>query len=277
MAALAAILQPTIDQLIADGINKVVVVSHLQQIALEKELIAQLSGVDVVIAGGSDTLQADDTDVLRNGDTADEGYPFETTNKDGDAAVIVSTDGEYSYVGRLVVDFDAQGKVILDSIDENVSGAYATNEAGLNAVYGDDVDDAFAEGSTGEQVRALTDAVESVVTENDGIIFGKTDVFLEGRRTAVRTEETNFGNLTADANLAAAKAVDESVVISIKNGGGIRAEIGSIDGITGELETTLANPEAAKEAGEISQLDIENSLRFNNGLTLLTVTAELTT
>ncbi len=274
MAALAAILQPTIDQLIADGINKVVVVSHLQQITLEKELISQLSGVDVVIAGGSDTLQADSTDVLRNGDVAEEGYPFETTNKDGDPAVIVSTDGEYSYVGRLVVNFDSEGKVILDSIDEEVSGAYATDEAGLEAVYGENVDDAFAEGSKGEQVRTLTEAVETVVTENDGIIYGKTDVFLEGRRSEVRTEETNFGNLTADANLAAAKAVDESVVISIKNGGGIRAEIGSIDGTTGELGTTIANPDAGKEAGEISQLDLENSLRFNNGLTLLTVTAQ---
>jgi 2',3'-cyclic-nucleotide 2'-phosphodiesterase (5'-nucleotidase family) len=274
MAALAAILQPTIDQLIADGINKIVVVSHLQQIALEKELVGLLSGVDVIIAGGSDTLLADDTDVLRNGDTAAEGYPFETTNKDGDPAVIVSTDGEYSYVGRLVVDFDAQGKVILDSIDENVSGAYATDEAGLNAVYGDDADDAFAEGSKGEQVQSLTNAVESVVIAKDGIIYGNTDVFLEGRRSEVRTEETNFGNLTADANLAAAKKADDSVVISIKNGGGIRAEIGAIDGFTGEELPTRANPEAEKEAGEISQLDIENSLRFNNELTLLTVTAQ---
>lgn len=274
MAALAAILQPTIDQLIADGINKVVVVSHLQQIALEKELIGQLSGVDVIIAGGSDTLQADSTDTLREGDTAAEDYPFATTNKDGDPAVIVSTDGEYSYVGRLVVDFDSEGKVILDSIDENVSGAYATDENGLNAVYGEDAANAFAEGTKGEQVKSLTEAVETVVTQNDGIIFGKSDVFLEGRRAEVRTEETNFGNLTADANLAAAKAADDSVVISIKNGGGIRAEIGSINGITGEEGTTLENPDAGKEAGDISQLDIENSLRFNNGLTLLTLTAQ---
>ena len=274
MAELAKILQPTIDQLIADGINKVVVVSHLQQIALEKELVGLLSGVDVIIAGGSDTLLADDTDVLRNGDTATEDYPFETTNKDGDPAVIVSTDGEYSYVGRLVVDFDAQGRVILDSIDENVSGAYATDEAGLNAVYGEDVANAFAEGTKGEQVQALTQAVDAVVIAKDGIIYGNTDVFLEGRRSEVRTEETNFGNLTADANLAAAKKADDSVVISIKNGGGIRAEIGAIDGITGEELPTRANPEAGKEAGEISQLDIENSLRFNNELTLLTVTAQ---
>ncbi|MDJ0694604.1 esterase-like activity of phytase family protein [Mastigocoleus sp. MO_188.B34] len=274
MAELAKILQPTIDKLIADGINKVIVVSHLQQIALEKELIGLLSGVDVIIAGGSDTLQADSTDSLREGDTAAEGYPVKTTNKDGEPAVIVSTDGEYSYVGRLVVDFDLQGKVILDSIDENVSGAYATDDQGVADVYGEDAANAFAEGSKGAQVKALTEAVEAVVTANDGIIFGKTDVFLEGRRSEVRTQETNLGNLTADANLAAAKKADNSVVISIKNGGGIRSEIGSVDGTTGDLGTTLANLKAGKNAGDISQLDLENSLRFNNGLTLLTVSAQ---
>ena len=132
MDALAAVLQPYIDQLINDqGVNKVVLVSHLQQIALEKELIGNSAAFDVVIAGGSDTLQADSEDVARGlnvGDTAAEDYPFVTTNKDGDTAVIVSTDGEYSYVGRLVVDFDAEGKVIADSIDENVSGAFATTK-----------------------------------------------------------------------------------------------------------------------------------------------------
>ncbi|MCJ8282961.1 MAG: 5'-nucleotidase C-terminal domain-containing protein, partial [Rivularia sp. ALOHA_DT_140] len=274
MAALAAILQPTINDLINQGINKIVVVSHLQDFALEKALIGQLSGVDVIIAGGSDTLQADSTDRLRSGDTAAEDYPFTTTNADGDPAVIVSTDGEYSYVGRLVVEFDADGKVITNSIDENVSGAYATDKQGLEDVYGANIANAFADGSKGAQVKALTDQVETVVTQNDGITFGKTDVFLEGRREAVRTEETNFGNLTADANLAAAKKADSSVVISIKNGGGIRSEIGSIDGTTGDLGATIANPDAGKEAREISQLDLENSLRFNNGLTLLTVTAQ---
>ncbi len=36
----------------------------------------------------------------------------------------------------------------------------------------------------------------------------------------------------------------------------------------------LANPRVGKRDGEISQLDIENSLRFNNGLALITLTAQ---
>ncbi len=273
MDALAAVLQPYIDQLINDqGVNKVVLVSHLQQIALEKELIGKLSGVDIVIAGGSDTLQADSEDVARGlnpGDTPAEDYPFVTTNKDGDTAVIVSTDGEYSYVGRLVVDFDAEGKVIADSINKNVSGAFATTEAQVKALWGDE--NAFGDETKGELVKKLTDAVRGVVTVKDSNIFGETDVFLEGRRGEVRTEETNLGNLTADANLAYAKEVDSSVTVSIKNGGGIRAPIGFITN-DGEELPTQENGDI-KEEGEISQLDIENSLRFNNELSLLTVTA----
>ena len=54
MAALAEIIQPIIDQFEAEGINKIVVISHLQQVALEKELATLLSGIDVIFAGGSD-------------------------------------------------------------------------------------------------------------------------------------------------------------------------------------------------------------------------------
>ncbi len=282
MDSLAAILQPVIDDVIAQGVNKVILVTHLQQIALEKELIGKLSGVDVIIAGGSDTLQADAEDVTRGlnpGDTPDEDYPFQTTNKDGDPAVIVSTDGEYSYVGRLVVEFDENGVLILDegeATDEDVSGAFATTDAQVAELYGNE--DPFAEGSKGDLVQDLTDAVEAIVTEKDSNILGKSDVFLEGRRDEVRTEETNFGNLSADANLAQAQSCDDTVMVSIKNGGGIRSAIGTVEevppgsGIYVELPPQ-DNPTSGKQAGEVSQLDVENALKFNNGLTLITLTA----
>ena len=112
MAALAAILQPEIDRLRDLGINKIILVSHLQQIAFEEELATLLDGVDIIVAGGSDTLLADDNDILRPGDEADNGYPLVTSDVNGNPVLIVSTDGEYSYVGRLVVEFDADGNII---------------------------------------------------------------------------------------------------------------------------------------------------------------------
>ncbi|MEM9137230.1 MAG: 5'-nucleotidase C-terminal domain-containing protein, partial [Cyanobacteria bacterium P01_F01_bin.42] len=71
---------------------------------------------------------------------------------------------------------------------------------------------------------------------------------------------------------AAAQAVDPTVKVSLKNGGGIRAAIGEVDA-DGNLLPPQANAASGKLDGQISQLDIDNALRFNNGLTLLTLTA----
>jgi 2',3'-cyclic-nucleotide 2'-phosphodiesterase (5'-nucleotidase family) len=273
MVDLAAVLQPTIDALHNQGVDKIILVSHLQQIALEQQLIGLLQHVDIVIAGGSSTLLADGTDRLRTGDVAQGGYPLLTMNANGQPALIVSTGDEYEYVGRLVVDFDAQGVLVPGSIDANQSGAFATDDQGVLDLWGDLVTP-FAAGTKGGRVQGLVSAVRGVVIAKDSNVLGRASVFLEGRRTAVRTEETNLGNLTADANLAAARAIDPSVLVSHKNGGGIRNPIGSIDGLTGALLPTAANPLSGKLAGQISQLDVEDSLRFNNSLSLLTLSRE---
>jgi alkaline phosphatase len=287
MAALATILQPSIDALKAQGINKIILTTHLQQLSLEKALVPLLSGVDISIAGGSDSILANADDPLNPGDAAVDTYPVVTRNKDGEPAVIVSTDGEYSYVGRLVARFNDNGILVdaagapIDAVadlDAALNGPVATSDANVAALWGS-LDAGLAAGTKGGQVKALVDSVEGVVTTQDSAVFGLSEVFLEGRRPAVRTEETNFGNLTADANLALAKDTDPVVAVSIKNGGGIRNAIGTIveePAGSGNYVTapTQANPAAGKEAGEISQLDIADSLRFNNALTLVTVTAD---
>ena len=276
MAALANVVQPTIDQLLNQGINKIVTVSHLQQFQLEQELIPLLRGVDVAVSGGSDSILANPGTRLRAGDTAQLPYPLLTNNADGEPAVIVSTDGEYSYVGRLLVEFDDNGVLLPESINPNQSGPVASDAQGVSEVWTQAApgEDPFAPGRKGAVVRQLTDAVQGVVTAKDQQIFGTSTVFIDGRREKVRTEETTLGNLTADANLFSAQQVDPTVQVSLKNGGGIRAPIGEVLGDTGDLVPPQANPLSGKETGQISQLDIENSLRFNNELTLLNLTAE---
>lgn len=270
--ALAAEIQAAVDVLLAAGVNKVVLTSHLQQISLEVALASRLRGVDVIIAGGSDTRLADESDRLRPGDEAQGPYPILTQSATGEPIAIVSTDGNYSYVGRLVAEFDANGVLIGDSIDPLVSGAFATDEQGveeLRTVVANP--DAVAPDA---DVVTIASAIGAVIAEKDSNIFGRSDVFINGEREDVRTQETNLGNLSADANLAAAQAVDDTVVISLKNGGGIRASIGAIDAETGEQLPTAANEVTGKQAGDISQLDIENALRFNNELSLVTLTAQ---
>lgn len=277
MAALAATLQPVIDDLLAQGIDKIILTSHLQQFALETELAGLLSGVDVIIAGGSDTVLADGNDRLRPGDTAADDYPVEVTNADGDPTLLVSTNGEYTYVGRLVFEFDSNGVIKTATLDEAVSGSYATDEQGVLDVTGEtDLPTAIANSKLATDLANLTDEVTQIVTDLDGDIAGRSEVFLNGLRESVRTEETNLGNLTADANLAAAKKVDDDVLVSLKNGGGIRASIGEIevdnDGDV-SFNPTAENPLSGKEEGEVSELDIDNSLRFDNGLVIVELTA----
>lgn len=270
MPQLAGVLQPYIDSLTNRGVDKIIVATHLQQFALEQTLVGLLDDVDIILAGGSDFLLADNNDQLRPGDVAAGVYPFVTTNAQGDSAIIVSTDGEYSYVGRLVVAFDANGNVIPSSVSERTSGAYATLPGVVDALYGNA--DPYANGTKGRYVERLTSSVIDIVVAKDGNTFGKSAVFLEGRRALVRTEETNMGNISADANLWMARQADPDVAVSLKNGGGIRAEIGVIDQLNSQLLPPQPNPVAGKDSLEVSQLDIENTLRFNNGLTVIETT-----
>ncbi len=55
MTLLAAQLQPIIDQMIASGINKIVLQCHLQDIDNEKLLATKLEGVDIILSAGSNT------------------------------------------------------------------------------------------------------------------------------------------------------------------------------------------------------------------------------
>jgi 2',3'-cyclic-nucleotide 2'-phosphodiesterase (5'-nucleotidase family) len=282
MALLAQQLQPVIDDLRNQGVNKIVLLSHLQLLNNEKTLAPLLEGVDIILAAGSNTRlgDANDTAVAFPGHAATfaDTYPLVLNDADGKTTLIVNTDNEYTYLGRLVVDFDGNGDIILSSLAANtaINGAYAATVDNVAAAYGVNAadvytSDAFAAGSKGARVKALTDAVNTVIQVKDGNVFGYSDVYLEGDRTAVRTEESNLGNVTADANADALRdALGLGVsdpVISIKNGGGIRAQIGSL----------VNNPDGTVTKvgpGSVSQLDVENSLRFDNALMVFDTTAQ---
>jgi uncharacterized protein len=270
--ALAAEIQADVDELLAANLdlNKVVLLSHMQQISVEQALATRLKNVDIIVAGGSNTRLFDADDRPRDGDTAQGEYPIFTTDAEGKPTAIVNTDGNYKYIGRLVVDFDENGNIIPESYDATVSGAYATDEAGVAALE--------AQSLVDPEIQTIVDTLESVIIENESSVFGISEVYLNGLRDSVRKEETNLGNLTADANLAIAQTIDPSVVISLKNGGGIRDDIGQLIVPAGGTGAPDQLPNEAipgvKPAGGISENDIANSLRFNNGLTLVTVSAE---
>ena len=274
--ALAAHLQPTIDALVAAGCNKIVMATQLQQIDNEKLLATKLRHVDIIVAGGSGTIYSN-SGVLQPGDSSAGAYPFSTTDLDGRTVAVVSGDGQYQYLGRLVVDFNAAGHITaVNSASDNIAVNAATVASTWGVLEANLPTTAYAVGTRGGTVKAVTDAVSAVINAKDGLILGKSSVYLEGRRTNVRQQETNFGNLSADANLWYAKNIDSTVEVSLKNGGGIRNSIGAVSPL-GVPGITAANPTAGtppgKLAGDVSRLDVEDSLKFNNQLTLFTVTA----
>ena len=75
-------------------------------------------------------------------------------------------------------------------------------------------------------------------------------------RGIIRNQETNLGNLSADANAFAAKSAlgDVPFMVSLKNGGGIRAQIGTlsapdpVDGTVDKLPPP-ENPDTGKGEG----------------------------
>ncbi|WP_214644959.1 choice-of-anchor I family protein [Tritonibacter litoralis] len=283
--ALAAEIQSEVDTLLADNptLNKVVLLAHMQRIDIELALAERLENVDIIVAGGSNTRLTDENDRLRDGDTSQGEYPQFVTNAGGTDTVVVNTDGSYKYVGRLVIEFDDEGNINRDSYDAEVSGAYATDEQGVSDLGAEDLAD--------EEIEEIVDAIEAQIVATESNVFGVSNVFLNGNRSGtgeeldtdgVRTQETNLGNLTADANLALAQTYEGDVVVSIKNGGGIRANIGETIVPAGGTEAVRsANSEVVdsegnvvKPEGGISQNDIQTTLAFNNNLTLLTLTRE---
>ena len=79
------------------------------------------------------------------------------------------------------------------------------------------------------------DAVGAQIIATERILFGVLDLFLNGHRQGidtfgyphgVRTQKTSLGYLTANASLAHAESIGDFVLISLKNGSGIRSSIG---------------------------------------------------
>lgn len=212
----AGALQTEIDALQSQGVNKIIVISHLQSVSEDLDLAGQLSGVDVMIAGGGDELLADANTVLVPGDEEPFGsYPLTATTADGAEIPVVTTPGDYKYVGKLVVTFDADGNV-----------TSVGDDSGLVRVAGGDNPDAVE-----PDAEIEAQVVEPVATYVDALAsnqIGTSEVALEGRRDpGIRTQETNLGDLMADALLWEANRQAGSFGVSqanvaLQNGGGIR-------------------------------------------------------
>jgi 5'-nucleotidase len=220
---LVNIVQGQVDMLEAQGVDKIILAGHLQNIENDKELVAQLDGVDVVIAGGGDELLANPDDLLIPGD---EGavygdYPQIAADVDGTMVPIVTTSGEYRYVGKLVVGFDKNGEVVV--VEEDRSGPVRVATGDCNGTT--PCDDAVMPDPTMQAM--VVDPVEAYLAALGATVIATSEVDLDGLRSSVRSMESNEGNLIADSQKWQAEqlAADFGVPapdVALQNGGGIR-------------------------------------------------------
>jgi 5'-nucleotidase / UDP-sugar diphosphatase len=211
---LAGIASAEARQLTRRGVDTILLVSHLQDIDNELALVPHLRGVDVVVGAGGGEILADEGDALIPGDEAERGYPLWAEDADARQVPVVTTTGNYKYVGKLVLRFDHRGQ--LRGVDEERSLPVRVSGVGDDAVR----KDSWTRTRVEEPVAAHVAALEETVV-------AQSEVGLDGVRDHVRSGETNLGNLLADALVwaGAQKAAEYGVpepVVGIQNGGGIR-------------------------------------------------------
>ncbi len=226
--ALVSQVQTEVDRLTSQGIDKVVLVSHLQDINEEKALAGKLSNVDVIVAAGSDTRLANPEDAVLplSGEARIPSYPLIYNSQTGAQVssiaalptgvpplLIVSTDGEYKYLGNLQLEFtDGRISTIL--------------EPGSGPKRNTDLDGLTPRPDLVSQVQNLVDNFVATLRQTP---VGITNVPLNSIRTEVRAKSTLGGSLIADAirdaaqDGAASVGLDSAkVLVGIQNGGGIR-------------------------------------------------------
>ena len=187
---LYACAQAQIDELRANGADIVVCLAHL---GVDKEsapnrstdLYANVTGLDFIIDGHSHTVMVEGAD----------GEPIQSTGT------------AFEYVGMILIDSESK-EILGNALVE------------LDGVAGDPT------------VAAAAQKIIDRVNAEYGEVFARSDVELNGDKApGNRTEETNLGDLITDAmlwslteqNPGSITEVDPDNIISLTNGGGIRA------------------------------------------------------
>ncbi|MCJ8140426.1 bifunctional metallophosphatase/5'-nucleotidase [Falsirhodobacter halotolerans] len=198
------VVQAQVDDLTAQGIDKIILLSH-SGYAIDQHIAENTTGVDVIVGGHSHTL-------LSNTDEAAAGpYPTVTNG-----VQIVTAEAYTKYLGEFTVTFDDAGQVI------RTEGAPRL----LDASVAEDPE-ALA------RVQELAIPLEEIRRK----VVGSTTAPVEGDRTVCRVMECSMGNLVADAQLA--RVADQGVQISLVNSGGLRASIDQGEVTMGEVLTVL--------------------------------------
>ncbi|MFO1352149.1 MAG: 5'-nucleotidase C-terminal domain-containing protein [Gammaproteobacteria bacterium] len=196
----------------AQGVNKIILITHIG-LSEDQALAAQVSGVDVIVGGHSHTLLSNTFKAA-----GDNAYPTAVNDADGNPLYIVQAGDRNRYLGRLDLEFDAQGKVTRARGDTILLSEYIAPDPAVQTLLA-----RLAEPVNKLKQTALSSMTGKVVTSE--ISLTNADC---------RTAECLLGDLIADAMRA-----DTGAQIAIQNGGGIRADIDPGPVTIGEVLSVL--------------------------------------
>lgn len=199
-----AAVQGEVDELTAQGVDRIVVLSHSGYL-VDQRVAAMTTGVDVIVGGHSNTYLSNTA-----GNAAG---PYPTMI--GDTA-IVQAYAYGKYLGELSVTFDDKGNVVEASGEPLV-------------IDGKVVENAATVARVAELARPLDSIRNKVVAETSSMI--------DGSREVCRVQECEMGVLVTDALLERVR--DQGVTIAFMNSGGLRASIDAGEVTMGEVLTVL--------------------------------------
>lgn len=197
-------IQAEVDQLMADGINKIILLSH-SGYATDLAIAINTTGLDVIVGGHSNTL------LSNSSDRAAGPYPDMVNG-----VAIVQAYAYGKYLGELNLTFDDDGNITEAMGDPVLIDAKVAENATVKA-----------------RVAELSQPLEEIRSK----VVAEAAEAIGGDRAVCRSQECSMGSLIADAMLDRVK--DQGIQVAIQNGGGIRASIDAGPVTMGEVLTVL--------------------------------------
>ncbi|XP_017049988.1 protein 5NUC isoform X2 [Drosophila ficusphila] len=194
-------------QLKAQGIKIIIALGH-SGYQKDQEIARNCPEVDIVIGGHTNTFLY--SGAQPDAEHIDGPYPTMVKQKGGKEVPVVQAYAYTKYLGKLHVQFDADGNLI------EFDGAPIL----LNASVAQEQD-----------LLDLLEVYRPNVTSLEKSVVGHTKVHLEGGKAICRAQECNLGNLVADA-MVFSRVMEEQggdywtdAALSLMQGGGIRSSI----------------------------------------------------
>lgn len=193
----------------AEGINNIIVLSHLGFVQ-DQALAAEVDGISLIVGGHSHTL-------LSNTVEGAPSYATMVSSPNGRAVPIVQAYAFSRYLGDLAVEFGDDGTVV--------------------SATGDTIELSMVNFEPAADVAARIEELRGPIAEMTATPVTDLAAPIDGSRDNCRARECEMGNTVADAMLARVSGL--GATIALANGGGLRASLPEGTITLGDVLTVL--------------------------------------